>query len=266
MMMTTPRLRELLQEYSHEALVDMFTFTVKKHPANREARNALAALWCLEGQWDKALQQAEILVKVDDTNTYQGELLKNLILSEMVRNQVLAGERPAAPLEAHSIAWCDLLHQANQALGQDDLAQSDALRADAFNQASERAGTGIQTGDFSWIADCDGRLGPVCEFICAGGYRWVPFEQIQSIKITRPQTLLNLIWIPATVSVNERVWNGFLPARYPLVEGVSEHCKLGDETRWTPVSDMLTVGNGRKMWLTDSRDFSILDIDEVIFR
>ncbi|WP_330982212.1 MULTISPECIES: type VI secretion system accessory protein TagJ [Enterobacterales] len=263
-MLTTSRLRTLLKENSLASLQESFQHTLKKHPSDHEARRALASLWCIEEDWDKALLQADTLVKLEDAMSNQGELLKNLILSEMMRKKVLAGERKASQLEETSPAWLALLHQANQACFREEHEKADELRFQAFELAPVTSGQSEKLGAFEWIADGDGRLGPVCEFICAGGYRWVPFEHIRSLTVGAPQSLLDLLWIPATLDTGARKWNGYLPARYPGT-AQSQSMKLGDETHWHQQSLMLTIGEGRKMWVTEQDEFSIMESGKLTF-
>lgn len=264
-MLTTRRLRESLKAYTLDELLDGLAHTVKKRPADRETRRALATLYCIDGQWNKALLQAEILHAINDEKVKEGELLKNLILSEIIREKVLNGERTASLLDGEHSSWIDLLQQANQAEFAGEASQADHLRSLAFDQARATPGHSEQTGEFNWIADGDGRLGPLCEFICAGGYRWIPFESIRSIKTMPPLTLSDLLWLPATLEINERVWHGYLPARYPLKVNTPTSCKLGDETRWEPVSENVSHGVGRKMWITDSQDVSVMEMREAKF-
>ncbi|MRS88803.1 ImpE family T6SS protein Cts1E [Enterobacteriaceae bacterium RIT714] len=264
-MLTTNRLRELLSAYTWDELQDMFSHKLKKRPADRDARGMLATLWCVEGKWDKALIQADILRTTDEGESRDGELLKNLILSEMVREKVLAGERVVSTLDGASVEWMDRLQQANTAAAKGDEKEADRLRGEAFDLASITPGEGEKAGKFNWIADGDGRLGPVCEFICAGGYRWVPFEQIQSLKTRAPANLTDLLWLPAVITVAQRSWHGYLPARYPVIENATLACKLGDETHWNPQTELLTTGSGRKMWITDTQDFSVMEMGELEF-
>lgn len=264
-MLTTPRLRTYLKENSLQSLLETFQNTLKKHPDDLETRRALATLWCLEGAWDKALLQADTLVSLEEAMSAQGELLKNLIMSEMVREKVLTGERKAGLLDEKSPEWLNLLHQANQASAVQDHQKADEFRFQAFELAPVSPGHSEHHGAFEWIADGDGRLGPVCEFICAGGYRWVPFEHLHSLTVNAPQSLLDLLWIPATLDTGDRKWNGYIPARYPQGDTASQSMKLGDETCWTQPSLMLTQGEGRKMWVTEQSEFSLMESGKLTF-
>ncbi|MGQ3660609.1 type VI secretion system accessory protein TagJ [Citrobacter braakii] len=265
MMLATPRLKTFLQENTFGSLMEDLLSTLKKRPADRESRYALATLWCIEESWDKALTQVDTLAALSDTTSSHSELLKNLIMSEMVRKQVLNGERKANPLDEQAPAWLDILHQANRASAAQEIDKADELRFQAFELAPVTAGHSEHAGAFDWIADGDGRLGPVCEFICAGGYRWVPFEQIQSLTVQPPQSLLDLMWAPATLVTPTRKWSGYLPARYPIDASQSQSVKLGDETHWQQQSLVLTIGEGRKMWVTEQSEFSIMETGTLTF-
>jgi len=70
------------------------------------------------------------------------------------------------------------------------------LRNEAFELAPATAGT-IDGEDFDWLADADVRMGPMLEAIINGQYYWIPFQQIQAIRIEEPADLRDVVWMPA---------------------------------------------------------------------
>lgn len=238
---------------------------VKAHPQDLQARDALFKLYCIDGAWDKALAQLQTLVLIDDELTKRAELYKNLVFSEMQRQQVLRGEREAATLKNSMPAWMLELQQANSEYYQGKQQQADNARLAAFSRAAESAGSSATLGKFSWIADSDGRLGPVCEFICAGGYRWLPYSSIQQLSVSAPQDLLDLIWLPATIQAEGESWYGYIPARYPLEPDDDQAIKLGFKSLWRQLSEQLTTGHGRKVLITENSEQSIMEVGEIVF-
>ncbi|AXF77591.1 ImpE family T6SS protein Cts1E [Erwinia tracheiphila] len=258
-------LAELLKSSSLGDILASALSRVKTNPEDIEQRKTLFKLYCIEGLWEKALMQLQTIELMDDHSQKDSELYKNLIFSELVRENVLAGERTAGLLDEASPEWMTLLQQANQAHAQKDEKLSEALRVQAFEIAPESAGGGEMTGAFSWIADGDGRIGPACEFISAGGYRQVPFSAIQTLNVPQPTRILDLIWAPAHINVNNEIYYGYVPARYPVSSEAEQNVKLGMITEWSQHSDIFSTGVGRKMLITDRGEFSLLEVTEIKF-
>ncbi|CAH6320607.1 MULTISPECIES: type VI secretion system accessory protein TagJ [Pantoea] len=239
---------------------------VKSHPQDMKARDILFKLYCIDGAWDKALMQLQTMALLDSELKKQTELYKNLVFSEVQRQQVLTGERQAATLKGEMPGWMLKIHQANSEHYQGESEQALTLREEGFEQAPENAGRSETLGEFSWIADSDSRLGPICEFICAGGYRWVPYAGIQRLNLRQPEDLLDLLWLPAEVNVEGETYYGYVPARYPVAKNDSQEIKLGLKTELEKLSEMVLAGSGRKVLLTDLSEQAITEAGDIVFK
>ncbi len=263
-MTTSQKLSEILKDSTLEAFFAETLKKVKATPNDLAQREKLFKLYCLQSQWEKALIQLETWALIDGhDDDKQLEVYKNLIFSEILREQVLLGKREPMTMDQTLPDWMNKMQLANKLLAEGKEEESQAARLDAFEQAPAAAGNGTVTGAFDWIADNDSRLGPVCEFIIAGGYRWVPYADIETINISKPRDLLDLIWIHAQVKVKDGIFYGYIPARYPLTEADDDAIKLGNETKWTQVSEDFLTGKGRKMIITDQGDYSLPELDKI---
>ncbi len=238
---------------------------VRKHPSNVRERWLLFELLCLDGEWERALRQLQTWATLEPEGTARAQLYRGLIQSEMFRTEVFAGQRMP-----HSIdplpAWANSLAQANVKLGEGHIAIADELRSLAFNEAPATRGQSTQIGAFRWLTDSDSRLGPVCELAVAGGYRWVPFEQVKSLTLGRVTGLTDLVWRSVVVGLrNATVLRGYMPVRYPGSESGPHAVKLARETTWKDVGETNVIGLGQKTWTTDQGDFGLLEIDECRF-
>ncbi|WP_236345982.1 type VI secretion system accessory protein TagJ [Enterobacter cancerogenus] len=258
-------LTETLKTSSLNNLLEQVLSQVKASPDDLKAREVLFKLYCVDGAWDSALLQLQTLSLLDEEMKKQCELYKNLVFSEMQRTQVLSGERLAATLQGDMPQWMAKLHEANGQYCQGNMALSDITRSEAFELAPESRGKSDTLGEFTWIADSDGRLGPVCEFICAGGYRWLPFSEVQQLRISKPKDLIDLLWTQASVNVAGEEYFGFIPSRYPIMADDGQDYKLGSKTEWSMLSDLLILGHGRKVLITDSCEHSIMEVGEIVF-
>lgn len=266
MTMTTEiTFKDLLNRAAFDAHFNATTSRLKAQPDNSAARELLFKFYCLEGDWHNALTHLEILKALDAEYTKRVELYKNLVMSEILRARVLAGDITPAGLTEPLPEWVALLHEANRQFASGHDEDAERLRQQAFDLAPLTAGEGEEIAPFSWIADSDGRLGPVYEFICAGGYRWVPFSALRALKIHRPVDLLDLLWLPAQVTLADGQFQGYIPARYPLTPQATQETRLGSLTDWQPVSESLCIGLGRKMLITDNADYALPDLRELRF-
>lgn len=265
MMQDFTSLTQALKNASLNELLEQALAEVKANPQDLKTREVLFKLYCVEGIWDKALLQLQTLALLDDALHKQTELYKNLVFSEMQRQQVLTGERQAATLQGEMPSWMEKLHQANVEHYRGDTQQAELHRIEAFELAPESQGKSDTLGAFSWIADSDGRLGPICEFICAGGYRWLPFSCIQTLSVSTPGDVLDLIWLPATLKVADEIYHGYIPARYPAEQQDDQQSKLGLKTEWVALSENLSAGAGRKVLVTDVSDHSIMEVGDIVF-
>lgn len=263
--MNTTNLNELLKSSSLSEIQAETISTLKTKPTDIDARELLFKLYCLGGLWQKALFQLETLVKVAPDMAKRAELYKNLVLGEMLREAVLAGKRAPGTLGNTLPEWVTLMQQANQLLHEGDYQKSEDLREQALSQAPVSAGESSSAARFSWIADSDGRIGPVCEFISSGGYRWVPFADVQLLTVSKPKNITDLIWAPAQLTISDKIWYGYVPARYPLAADADHDTQLGLKTEWSQPVDSLYIGSGRKMFITDQNEYALFDVEEFRF-
>ncbi len=99
MTMTTEiTFKDLLNCAAFDAHFNATTSRLKAQPDNSAARELLFKFYCLEGDWHNALTHLEILKALDAEYTKRVELYKNLVMSEILRARVLAGDITPAGL------------------------------------------------------------------------------------------------------------------------------------------------------------------------
>lgn len=262
---TTKSLYGSLKTSSLEEVLANCLSLVKANPDDISLRETLYKLYCIEGSWQKALLQLQTIEVIKPELLQDVEIAKNLVFSELIREEVLRGERLPGMLNIDLPEWISLLQQANKLLAEGALTEQEELRCRAFSLVNGSAGESQHTGLFSWVADSDGRIGPACEFIVAGGYRWVPFSEITSLSIEKPTELIDLIWSKAHIQTSSDVYYGYIPSRYPLIENATQDTKLGLVTEWEDISATCSRGSGRKVIITDSGEFSLLESGKITF-
>lgn len=236
---------------------------IRKQPENSRFRIFFFQLLAVLGQWERALNQLKVLEKLDKDTWPMMQTYQAVVQCEALRAEIFAG-RQTPLIFSEPPPWMAWLLESLRLVADGRYDQAMELRAQAFDQAPASSGT-IDDQPFEWIADADSRLGPVLEIILNGRYFWVPFQQIRMIRISPPEDLRDLVWLPARfVWANGGEAVGFIPTRYPGSQEEEEaSIQLARTTRWQEVTDGLHLGQGQRMLATDREDYPILEIRSV---
>ena len=256
---------ELLREGRLDESLEAVQAEVRKNPADPKLRVFLFQLLAVMGRWDKAITQLNVAGDIDARYVLVAQACRPLLNCEALRAEVFAGKR--APLVfGEPGEWMGRLVQSLELLAQGQVNAALELRQSAFELATPRSGQ-IDGAAFEWIADADGRLGPVVEAVVEGRYYWVPFESIQELTIDEPSDLRDLVWAPA-----QFVWtNGgnvvaFIPTRYPGSEMADDDAiRLARKTDWIGDADGACLGLGQRMFATDEGEYPLLETRRITF-
>jgi len=267
---------------------------IRKEPGNDANRWALVEILCLQGHWERALRQIQSTVKLSEKWEPNGHLVRGLIRAEYMRAEVFEGRAVPAPVIDFP-AWMQGMAEAikHNALGEHE--KADEIRRGALDQAPTNPGIchwlskpdsqgdvvagidmGLSSTKFEWIGDSDSRLGPICEVVVAGGYRWLAFADIESLSIEPPHRILDLIWLPTKLKLRgnqaqAREIHCFLPTRYCGTEKFHSDTSLENHearllsrlTSWRDVGETGVFALGQKTWMTEGTDWPLLDVRAV---
>jgi type VI secretion system protein ImpE len=232
---------------------------IRAKPDNSRYRIFYFQLLSVLGQWDRALSQLNVLEKLDRETWPMVQTYRSAIQCEVLRAEIFAG-RQTPLIFGEPPPWMAWLVKALQLAAASRLTQAKELRDQAFDQAAPSSGA-IDELPFQWIADADSRLGPVAEIIVNGRYYWAPFEQIRIIKISQPEDLRDLVWLPARfVWANGGEAVGLIPTRYSGSENSENSAiRLARTTQWQEVTEAVYHGRGQRMLATDCDDYPLLE-------
>ncbi|WP_321789242.1 type VI secretion system accessory protein TagJ [Paraburkholderia sp. J94] len=243
---------------------------IRREPAVAGHRWSLFQLLCVTEQWERAVQQLQVFAQLIPQQAQAAQAYRDLIRAERWRAKVMSGQaQPGFVLDPP--VWVGRLAESLglAANGRQDAA--DAMREAALDQAQLVRGVG-KDQSFDWIADSDSRLGPVCEIITAGRYRWLPFADIAAWEIARPAALVDLVWAPCLITlVDGAKVRGFMPARYPAVVGTThdnatlDALRLGNTTIWSDCGRTSVIAQGRKTWTSSVGDIGLFELDICTF-
>ncbi|PZT66722.1 impE family protein [Escherichia coli] len=247
-------LSALLRDYSLAEGIQMAELQVRMHPAQAPSRHSLFQLLCVAGDWSRALQQIQLCARMDANYTREAQVFGELIRCEIYRHVCFQGEqRPGVILPPP--AWME-----------DEAQEADTHRSRALEAITDTSGQ-WNGGAFDWISDSDSRTGPVLELIAGGAYIWLPFSQICSLKSPQPAHLIDLIWKPVNVTLNNGdTHSAWLFPRYSGSEKAADSLRLCRETVWQDgPGETLVQALGQRVWLTGHGDISLLDLSTCTF-
>jgi len=223
----------------------------------------LFQLLAVLGQWDRALTQLKVVGELDAITLPMVQTYHQALRCEVFRTGVFEGKR-SPMVFGNPEQWIALLLEALKLTAQGQLAQSQTMRDEAFEQATVTSGT-INDQPFEWISDADSRLGPTLECILNGRYYWVPFNRIREINIEEPCDLRDEVWMLAYFTwANGGEAVGLIPTRYPGSEK-SDDAQLvrAKKTAWIEHDKDVFLGLGQRMLATDQGEYPLMDIRKI---
>lgn len=265
-MSTSPAAEQALKDGDPKAAIRHLQADIRARPADAKLRVFLFQLLCVQGDWQRALNQLAVAAELDASTLPMVQTYREAIHCESLREKVFRGQK-APLLFGEPETWTALLIEALLRDGRGEHADAARLREQAFEQAPATPGRLQGSGEaqpFAWIADADMRIGPVLEAVVNGRYYWVPFSRLTRVDLEAPADLRDRVWMPATLQFS----NGgqvvaFLPTRYagtPLDDAL---LALARKTEWSEPRPGLYVGSGQRMLTTDAGDMALMDLRSI---
>ena len=252
--------RSLLRAQEPKEALERLKREVRASPRDPRLRTFLFQLFCVFGEWDRALTQLRVVSEFDPLAIPMVQAYRAAIRAEMLREKVMAGGRTPTVFGKPE-QWMSLLLEALRLRGAGSPAEAARLRDAAFEDAPATSGR-VDGRGFEWIADADMRFGPMLEAFVEGKYLWAPFSQIRRIDIEAPADLRDLVWMPAHftwITGGETV--GMIPTRYPG-STTEDALAMARRTEWRE-EDGWSIGLGQRMFATDSEEIALMDLRRI---
>ena len=257
----------LTEETLHEGDLDetlrQLQEQVRKAPADSKLRVFLFQLLALRGEWDRAMTQLNVAGELDAGTLAMVQTYREALRCEVLRAEIFAGRR--SPLVfGEPEEWFALLIEAQRLAGQGAGVEAREMRVRALEAAPTTPGN-VDGTPFEWIMDGDNRLGPVIEAIVNGRYYWIPFHRMRAIQVEKPEDLRDLVWMPAHfVWANGGESVGLIPTRYPGSETSADpELRRGRRTEWLEQPGGAYVGQGQRMFFTDSGEYPLMEVRRI---
>lgn len=256
---------EFIKAGDPQAALEALQEAVRNDPARAELRTFLFQLYCVLGDWNRALTQLNVVADMDPGTLLMAQSYRELLLCEAFRAEVFTGKR-APLLFGEPRPWLAALVQASAEAYKGQSEQASSIALQAMEQAEARRGM-IDDQPFDWLADADMRLGPVFEIVINGKYYWVPMEHVAEISFTEPEDLRDLVWLPVQIR-----WNndgkaiGFMPSRYPGEQTLQDPgAALARSTHWRDIGSDFHLGAGQRMFSSNESEHSLLQTRRIVF-
>lgn len=256
---------QLVKDCTLRAALAELQNQVRSDPSNVKYRIFLFQLLATLGEWNRALTQLNVAGELDAATLPMVQTYREAIHCEALRAAIFAGER--APLIfGEPPPWLVLLLEALKADAKGEHEAAAAARGAAFDQAP--AGAGRVDGEpFAWLADADGRLGPVLEAVVNGRYFWIPMQRIRRIELDAPADLRDAVWMPASFTwTNGAQTVGLIPTRYnDTVACGDEALLMARRTEWAGSGALAGHGLGQRMLVSDAGEYALMDLRLIEF-
>lgn len=235
---------------------------IKTFPMDIEARLALVQMYCLDANWEKALQLTDVVLKLRPDNHIE-KLLKNNILCEIQRSQIFSGKQlPTIYCDDDFCCEQMQLLQQYHAHNHDRLLQIfEPLAKKASCCATIVTKSGENYHD-DWL-DSDFRLASIVEVFLQNQYYWLPLKSIRKIDFWQVEILTDKLWLRAKIQlINGDNFAAFIPARYPTSQNHSDEIKYCQITSWQEILG-LPIAFGQKVITSGITDIALLDINYI---
>ncbi|MBS1812096.1 MAG: avirulence locus temperature-dependent protein secretion protein [Acidobacteria bacterium] len=261
--MTTAK--ELFQQGELNAAIQQVISEVKARPTDTSARTFLFELLCFAGELDRAEKQLDVIA----TQSVQAEAgvmaYRNCLKAERERRRLWTdGVQPHFLSEPP--AYVDLHLDAINCVRAGKLTEARALLDKAESARPAFPGTCDGVTYYDW-RDADDFVAPVLEAIVKDQYVWIPYEQIRSIQIGKPEQLRDLLYTPARIETTQDTHGQFfLMSLYAgSSEDANDQNRLGRMTDWRAYNDELARGVGARMLMIGDEDKVIYEVESIEF-
>jgi len=258
--------KELLDANRLSAAILELNQEVKQHPTDLRIRTFLFELLCFDGAHERAERQLDVIGLQNESAGIGVDVYRQLLRADKARRRWFTeGLKPTFLIDPPS--WAHHQLEAGHRLRGQQAEEATTLLEEAAHSRPKLTGlvNGMRCTEFR---DIDDRLGAVLEVFFRETYVWLPTEQVRKITIPPPSQLRDLLWLPATIEIEEgAAGQVYLPVLYVGSQSENDdQLRLGRMTDWRELGNGLVGGVGQRMFLVDDREFSILEIREMEFQ
>jgi len=235
---------------------------LRQRPNDTGARTLLFQVLLFQGDLEKAARHLEALTQLASDRGPALMQCMSLLHSEQERMSVLSLSGPPSYFP-ETPSYFNRVYPCFQVGGSRD---GRAIDAEAATRVP-RVGGWVNGQKFDGLRNADDLLAHALEIFAHDRYLWVPFEAIREILMEPPANLLDLYWIPVSVTTWSGLSiNGHLPVLYPFSwQHADPMVQMGRMTDWLSEAGGLVRGRGQQVFLFGALDLPLLEIRQVSF-
>ena len=240
---------------------EALTAAVRAAPTDTARRFELAELLIVQGDFERADAQLDLIGRQDPPWTASLALLRQLARAELHRADVFergAAPELAAPATPEVEAALKVLVELRSGSG-----RAGEVRAVADEAAPLLHGE-ADGRPFQGLRDLDDRTAGVLEILTSTGkYMWAGWSQVRSLELHPPERLRDLVWRRAELEL-EGGPSGVvhIPATYFAADATPGQ-RLGRETAWREAGG-LDTGLGQRVLLLGDEDAALSDLTHIV--
>jgi len=240
--------------------LDELKQNVRKAPRDPRLRTFLFQMFCITGEWDRALTQLKVVGELDPKTEPMVTTYQAAIRCEILRQKIFRGERTPTVFGDPG-QWVPLVIEANRLLATGQREDAARMRDAAFDEAPA-AECVVNGTAHQWIADADPRLGPIFEAVVEGKYMWIPSHRVKWLTVEAPADLRDQVWMPARFTwTNDGEAVALIPTRYPgSAASADPLIQLARKTDWHDVDENWSLPIGQRMLVTDEDEVALMDL------
>lgn len=242
--------------------IDAQIQAVKAHPTDEKKRMFLFELCLFAGDLERASRQIDAIAQGDQQVMLAAAANKRLLEGEIARRKLFKeGVEPSFLADPPEHARMRLQALAHLRAGRSGEARRMLDNAASVSPSVKGRRAGVAFENFR---DADDLFGGILEVLAQGKYFWVPLEHVELLSVHKPARPRDLYWLPAQLSIGDKVGDVHLPAIYP---GSNEHendlIKFGRMTDWSLTDEGPVLGVGLRTFLIGEEAVPIMDCVDI---
>jgi type VI secretion system protein ImpE len=232
---------------------------VKSAPKDEDARRLFIDLLIVQGDFERADKQADILSNTAGTLTLGLSLLRGRLRAAKARELwFLEGAVPAFPdgpteRDALAMQLAVSMRGGNPEEIKRDLDLLSSVSETNSMIVNETSGVGLR--------DADDRIPHAVEVLCSNGsYMWVDFDRIEKLDFAPVRAIRDLAWRPANLVLAGGSETDVVICNTYFAQSQSAQERLSRTTDWEEVAGGAVTGRGQKTYLAGVDALYALDL------
>jgi type VI secretion system protein ImpE len=251
----------LLDQGHVSAAVDAALAQVKSAPKDEDARRLLIDLLIVDGDFERADRQADILANTAGALTLGMVLLRGRLRAAKAREawftQGAAPAFPEGPTARDEQAM-------RLGVAMRDGGGAVAKELEALTRVSETDTLVINGNPIAGFRDADDRVPHAFEVLCSdGSYMWVDFDLVERVEFSPAGAVRDLIWRPAKLTLKSGSQTEIVICATYFSSSQDDSEKLARSTGWNELPGGVMAGQGQKTFLAGDDALLALDLVSV---